>query len=132
MSLFFPLIPKLPVALRLMSQWRFNDVRVTKNWILRILDDNRQNSNSRQKMLGISNFDVFFFFFFFFFFFAYYKRKSLFLHIQEVSSTKQQYFCLRSKSRYLKVATPPLPLTLTAYPTPTPGWGNKHFCDKMT
>ena len=29
---------KVPVALHLTSQWRFNDVRVTKNWILRILD----------------------------------------------------------------------------------------------
>ena len=34
---------KVPVALHLMSQWRFNDIRVTKNWILRILDENRSN-----------------------------------------------------------------------------------------
>ena len=34
---------KVPVALHLTSQWRFNDVRVTKNWILRILDENRPN-----------------------------------------------------------------------------------------
>ena len=31
---------KVPVALHLTSQWRFNDVRVTKNWILRILYEN--------------------------------------------------------------------------------------------
>ena len=39
---------KVPVALHLTSQLHFNDVRVTKNWILRILDEN---------MLGICDFD---------------------------------------------------------------------------
>ena len=33
---------KVPIALHLMSQWCFNDVRVKKTWILRILDENRQ------------------------------------------------------------------------------------------
>ena len=34
---------KVPVALHMTSQCRFHDVRVTKNWILRILDENRPN-----------------------------------------------------------------------------------------
>ena len=34
---------KVPVALPLTSQLRFHDVRVTKNWILPILDENRPN-----------------------------------------------------------------------------------------
>ena len=37
---------KVPVALHLTSQWRFNDVRVMKNWIL---DEIGQISNFRQK-----------------------------------------------------------------------------------
>ena len=48
---------KVPLALRLTSQWRFNDVRVTKNWILRILDENRSNFNISPKILGICDFD---------------------------------------------------------------------------
>ena len=48
---------KVPVALHLTSQWRFNDVRVTKNWILRILDENRPNFNFSPKILGICDFD---------------------------------------------------------------------------
>ena len=42
--LLFPLIPKNTlIALHLTLQWWFNDVRVMKNWILRILDENRRN-----------------------------------------------------------------------------------------
>ena len=48
---------KVPVALHLTSQWRYNDVRVTKNWILRILDENRQNFKFSPKILGICDFD---------------------------------------------------------------------------
>ena len=48
---------KIPVALQLTSQWRFNDVRVTKNWILRILDENRPNFKFSPKILGIRYFD---------------------------------------------------------------------------
>ena len=48
---------KVPVALHLTSQWRFNDVRVTKNWILRILDENRPNFKFLPKILGICDFD---------------------------------------------------------------------------
>ena len=40
---------KVPVALHLTSQRRFNGVRVTKNWILRILVKIGQISNFRQK-----------------------------------------------------------------------------------
>ena len=39
---------KVPVALDLTSQWRFNDVRVTKNWILRIWMKIGQISNFHQ------------------------------------------------------------------------------------
>ena len=48
---------KVPVALHLTSQLRFNDVRVTKNWILRSLDENRPNFKFSQKILGIRDFD---------------------------------------------------------------------------
>ena len=48
---------KVPVALHLMSQWRFNDVRITKNWILWILDENRPNFKFSPKILGICDFD---------------------------------------------------------------------------
>ena len=48
---------KVPVALHLTSQWRYNDVRVTKNWILRILDENRPNFKFSPKILGICDFD---------------------------------------------------------------------------
>ena len=34
MSLFFPLIQKSTSTLHLTSRWRFNDVRVTKKWIM--------------------------------------------------------------------------------------------------
>ena len=47
---------KVPVALHLMSQLRFNDVRVTKNWILRIFDENRPNFKFLPKILGICDF----------------------------------------------------------------------------
>ena len=42
---------KLPIALHLTSQWRVDDVRVTKNWILRILDENRPNFKFSTKNL---------------------------------------------------------------------------------
>ena len=48
---------KVLVALHLTSQWRFNDVRVTKNWILRILDENMPNFKFSPKILGICDFD---------------------------------------------------------------------------
>ena len=48
---------KVPVALHLTSEWRFNDVRVTKNWILRILDENRPNFKFSPKILRICDFD---------------------------------------------------------------------------
>ena len=51
---------KLQVALHLTSQWRFNDVRVMKNWILRILDENRPIFKFLPKILGICDFDGFF------------------------------------------------------------------------
>ena len=40
---------KVPVVLHLTSQWRFNDVRVTKNWMLWILDESREISHFRPK-----------------------------------------------------------------------------------
>ena len=40
---------KVQAALHLTSQCRFNDGRVTKNLILPILDENRQNFKFRQK-----------------------------------------------------------------------------------
>ena len=46
---------KVPVALHL--QWWFNDARVKKNWILRILDENRPNLKFSPKILGICDFD---------------------------------------------------------------------------
>ena len=46
---------KVPVALHLTSQWRFNDVRVAKNSILRILNENRPNFKFL-KILGICDF----------------------------------------------------------------------------
>ena len=58
MSLLFPLIPKKNSStLHLTSQWRFNDVRVTKNWILPIFDENRPNFKFSPKILGICDFD---------------------------------------------------------------------------
>ena len=49
---------KVPVARHLTSQWRFNDVRVTKDWILRnILDENRPNFKFLPKILGTCDFD---------------------------------------------------------------------------
>ena len=51
---------KVPVALHLTSQWCFNDVRVTKNWILRILDENRPNFTFSPKILSICDCDGFF------------------------------------------------------------------------
>ena len=48
---------KVPVALHLTSQWRFNDARVTKNWILRILDENRPNFKFLPKILGKCDFN---------------------------------------------------------------------------
>ena len=45
---------KVPVALHLTSQWRLNDVRVTKNWIW-ILDENRPNFKFLPKILGPRN-----------------------------------------------------------------------------
>ena len=48
---------KVPVAVHLTSQWRFNDFRVTNNWILRILDENRPNFKFLAKILGICDFD---------------------------------------------------------------------------
>ena len=50
-------IKKVQVAFHLTSQWRFNDVRVKKNWILRILDENRPNFKFSPKILGICDFD---------------------------------------------------------------------------
>ena len=57
MSLLFSLIPKEPVALYLTSQWHFNDVRVTKNRILRILHEDRPNFKFSPKILGICDCD---------------------------------------------------------------------------
>ena len=37
--------------------WRYNDVRVTKNRILQILDENRPNFKFSPKILGICDFD---------------------------------------------------------------------------
>ena len=51
---------KVTVALHLTSQLRFNDVRVTKNWILRISDENKSNFTFSPKILGICDFDGFF------------------------------------------------------------------------
>ena len=48
---------KVPVVLHLTSQWRFSDIRVTKNWILRILDENRPNFKFSPKILGICDFE---------------------------------------------------------------------------
>ena len=48
---------KVPVAFHLTSQRRFNDVRVTKKWILRLLDENRPNFKFSPKILGICDFD---------------------------------------------------------------------------
>ena len=48
---------KVPIALYMTSQLRFIDVRVMKNWILRILDENRQNFKFSPKILGICDFD---------------------------------------------------------------------------
>ena len=48
---------KVPVALHLTSQWRFNDVSVTKNCILRILDEIRPNFKLSPQFLGICDFD---------------------------------------------------------------------------
>ena len=56
-SLLFNGIKKVLVAVHLTSH---NDVRVTKNLILHILDENMQNLKYSPKMLGISNFDGFF------------------------------------------------------------------------
>ena len=47
-------IKKVPVALHLTSQGRLNYVRVTKNWTLRILDENFKSSS---KILGICDFN---------------------------------------------------------------------------
>ena len=48
---------KIPVAFHLTSQWRFNDVSVTRNWILQILDENRPNFKFSPKILGMCDFD---------------------------------------------------------------------------
>ena len=48
---------KVLVAFHLTSQWRFNDVRVTQNWILRILDENKSNFKFSPNILGICDFD---------------------------------------------------------------------------
>ena len=57
MSPLFIDTKKVPVALHLTSQRRFSDVRVTKNWILRILDENRPNFKFSPKILGRGDFD---------------------------------------------------------------------------
>ena len=58
MSLLFPLIPKKDTSSPSFDvTMTFNDVRVTKNWILRILDENRLNFKFSPKILGICDFD---------------------------------------------------------------------------
>ena len=52
MSLFFSLIQESAGSSSFDVTVTFNDVRVTKNWILQILDDNRQNFKFSAKMLG--------------------------------------------------------------------------------
>ena len=67
MSHLFPLIPKkVPVALCLTSQWRFNDVTVTKKRILQIFTENMLIFKISPKILGKCDFDEVF---------ANYKRK---------------------------------------------------------
>ena len=55
---------KVQVVLRLMSQWQFNDLIVTKKQILQIFAENMLIFKFLPKILGKCNFDVFFFFFF--------------------------------------------------------------------
>ena len=50
----------VPVALHLTPQWRFNDVRVKKNWILRIFCWNRPDFKFSPKIPGTCDFDGFF------------------------------------------------------------------------
>ena len=40
-----------------LMQLSVNDVRVTKNWILRILDENRPNFKCSPKIVGLCDFD---------------------------------------------------------------------------
>ena len=61
---------KVPLVFRLTSQWRFNDVMVTKNLILQIFNENMLVFRFLPKILGKCNFECFFFFFF-----ANYERK---------------------------------------------------------
>ena len=58
MSFLFPMIPKITSSPSFdVTMTCFNDVRVTKNWILRILDESRSNFKFSPKILGIYDFD---------------------------------------------------------------------------
>ena len=46
-----------PLIWRMTSEWTFNNVRVTKNWILRIFVENRLNIKFSLKIVGICYFE---------------------------------------------------------------------------
>ena len=61
---------KVPVALRLTSQWRFDDVIVPKKQILQIFAENMLIFKFSPKILEKCDFDFFFFWFFCLFLFV--------------------------------------------------------------
>ena len=91
----------------------FYDVRVTKNWILRILDENRPNFNFSPKILGICNF---------YGVFALIVKGNDYYNVHrkfQVHSTN--IYVIGAKTNIARWQPPPLPLNLTANLIPIPG-----------
>ena len=101
---------KVPVALHLTSQWRFNDVRVTKNWILRILDEKRPNFKFLQKILGICDFDGGFW--------LIVKGNNYYNIHRKFQVHSNKYFCIGAKTNIARWQPPPLPLWQLTLPLP--------------